>query len=225
MLHSVLVHRVGHENDLDVLGDKLLNRWRFHEALLVLARDVVNVLLVLLHVGDILLEADLLVARFGRGVAEQLRKAGAIRGILNQPHLDVLAKCFPKLDVLALLVALLFRILVGLLHLRGFLFAVLLLGVLFLVRICQSLDHRQGLASHLLPDHLEHLVLLEHLTRNVERERIRVDDALDEAQVTRQKLIELVSDHHATHVELQVALLLVVVLVQVVRRLLGNVQD
>ena len=69
------------------------------------------------------------------------------------------------------------------------------------------------------------LVLLEHLARDVERQRVAVHDALNEAEVLGQQLVELVGDHHAAHVELQVVLLLVVVLVEVVRRLLGDVQD
>ena len=58
------------------------------------------------------------------------------------------------------------------------------------------------------------LVLLEHLARDVERQRVAVDDALNEAEVLGQQLVELVGDHHAAHVELQVVLLLVVVLVE-----------
>ena len=48
---------------------------------------------------------------------------------------------------------------------------------------------------------------------------------MDVAAVLGQQLIELVGDHDAAHVQLQVGLLLVVVVVQVGRSLLGDVQD
>ena len=48
---------------------------------------------------------------------------------------------------------------------------------------------------------------------------------LDEAEVAGQELVKLVGDHHAANVQLQVVLLLVIVLVEVVRRLLGDEED
>lgn len=40
------------------------------------------------------------------------------------------------------------------------------------------LDHGEGLAGHLLADHLKHLILLQHLARHVEWQRVRVDNTL-----------------------------------------------
>merc|ERR1712106_820454 len=141
VLHRVLVDAVGREDDLDVLGEELLHRGRLEQRLLVLARDVVDVLLVVLHVRHVVLQADLLLARLGGGVPQQLGQSRAVGGVLDEAHLDVLSEALPEGLVL------------------GRLLVVLLLDVLvFLVLVGEGLDHREGLARHLLADDLEHLV-------------------------------------------------------------------
>ena len=57
------------------------------------------------------------------------------------------------------------------------------LGDYDLLSVSKALNHRERLARHLLANHLEHLVLLEHLARHVEGERVRVDNALRECHV------------------------------------------
>ena len=64
---------------------------------------------------------------------------------------------------------------------------------------------------------------LQELARNVERQVARVDYALDEAQVQRQKLLGVVHDEDALHVELEAARL--VAIPQIERRVRGHVQQ
>ena len=50
---------------------------------------------------------------------------------------------------------------------------------------------------------LQDLVLLQHLARNVERQVLAVDDALDKAQPLGDQVLAVVHDEHPAHVELQ----------------------
>lgn len=68
-------------------------------------------------------------------------------------------------------------------------------------------------------------MLLQHLARNVERERVRVDKAQQEGEVARQELLECIRDEDAAHVQAHRGLALVVVIVKVIRRLVWDVQD
>jgi hypothetical protein len=54
--------------------------------------------------------------------------------------------------------------------------------------------------------YLEDLVLLEHLTREVEREIFRVDDTLDEAKPLGNEFLAVIGDEDASDVELDVVL-------------------
>ena len=65
--------------------------------------------------------------------------------------------------------------------------------------------------------------MLQHLTRNVQRQVGRIDKALHKAEVFGQKLLALLHDHHAVGVELQAAL--EVLRAEIERRLLGNEQQ
>jgi hypothetical protein len=58
-----------------------------------------------------------------------------------------------------------------------------LLVVLLVLR--QLAEHLQALLHDVLADHLQDLVLLQHLAADVERQVLRVDNALDEATGTR----------------------------------------
>merc|ERR1719235_360327 len=49
-------------------------------------------------------------------------------------------------------------------------------------------EHLEALLDDVLADDLEDLILLEHLARDVEGQVLRVDDALDEAEVLRDNL-------------------------------------
>ena len=69
----------------------------------------------------------------------------------------------------------------------------------------------------------EHLVLLQDLTRNVERQVFGVDDAADESQVLREQLLGVIHDEDALDVELDAAL--VVRLVEVHGGLGRNVEE
>ncbi len=81
------------------------------------------------------------------------------------------------------------------------------------------------LADELLLDDLEELVLLESLTRDVERQVIRVNDTADELEVLGEEIIELVRDEHAADIQLEVLSVLAILLVQVLGGLGRNEQD
>merc|ERR1711907_871347 len=66
----------------------------------------------------------------------------------------------------------------------------------------------EGLLHEVLLDHLKDLGALEHLTGNVERKVLGVDNTLDEAEVLWDEVLAAVGDEHTAHVELDVGLLL-----------------
>ena len=57
-------------------------------------------------------------------------------------------------------------------------------------------------------DDFEDLVLLKGLTRNVERQIFRINDAFDEIEVLRNEVLAVIHDEHPTNVELDVVALL-----------------
>ena len=73
------------------------------------------------------------------------------------------------------------------------------------------------------PDAGEHAVLLQDFAADVERQIFAVDDAANEAQVLRQKLLRVVHDEDALYVELYAALVLG--LVEIERSLGGDVEQ
>ena len=69
-------------------------------------------------------------------------------------------------------------------------------------------DHIHALLDDVLADDLEDLVLLEGLTRDVEREILRVDDTLDKVEVLGDQVLAVVHDEDTADVELDVVALL-----------------
>ena len=65
-----------------------------------------------------------------------------------------------------------------------------------------------ALLDNVLADNFEDLVLLEGSTGDVEREILRVDDALNEVEVFGDDILAVVHDEDATNVELDVVALL-----------------
>lgn len=65
-----------------------------------------------------------------------------------------------------------------------------------------------ALLDNILADDLEDLVLLEGLTRDVEREILGIDDTLDEVEVLGDEVLAVVHDEDAANVELDVVALL-----------------
>ena len=56
--------------------------------------------------------------------------------------------------------------------------------------------------------HLQDLVLLQHLTGDVQRQILTVHNTLDKAKVLWDEVITVVHDEHTSHIELDVVLLL-----------------
>lgn len=69
-------------------------------------------------------------------------------------------------------------------------------------------DEVEGLLDNVFADNLEDLVLLECLTRDVEREVFRVDNTLDEVEILRDKVLAIVHNEDAADIELDVIALL-----------------
>ena len=66
----------------------------------------------------------------------------------------------------------------------------------------------EGLLDEVLADDLEDLVLLEGLTRDVERKILRVDNTLDEVEVLGDDVLAVVHNEDAADIELDVVTLL-----------------
>ena len=81
----------------------------------------------------------------------------------------------------------------------------------------------RDLLLHLAGDGVQLVVLLQRLTRDVEREVLAVHDAADEVVVVGQQVLALLHDQHVGAVQLQA--LLVVLAVQVVRCTAGDEQQ
>ena len=81
------------------------------------------------------------------------------------------------------------------------------LGIVLLV-LCDLIEELQALLDDVLLDDLQDLVLLEGLSGDVEWQILRIDDALDKAQVLWDELITVVHDEDSPHVQLDVVGLL-----------------
>ncbi len=190
LLHDVLVDGLGHVDDLEPALLQPLHEGGGRDDLAALAGDEVDVLLILLHPGNVVAERAGLVAG-GRGVeAEEAGQLLPVGGVLVDAELEVLAELLVELLV-----------------------TVLVLG--------EFVDQLHAFLDQVLADDLQDLVLLEHLTGNVERQVLGVDDALDEVQVLGDELLAVVHDEDAPDVQLDVVLLLLV-LEQVEGSSLGN---
>merc|ERR1719390_427786 len=91
-----------------------------------------------------------------------------------------------------------------------------------LLDLAKELD---ALLDNVLLDHLEDLVLLERLARDVERQVLRVDDALHEGEPLWDEVLAIVHDEDAADVQLDVARVLLLRLEEVKRRALRHEKD
>merc|ERR1719316_717229 len=102
LLHSVLVNRVHHVENLETFLAKSFEEGRGRDCSNALTGDVINVILTFFHAVDILLEADLLIARLGSVVTHEFCNLGTISRILMDAQFDVLRKLLIKLLVIIL---------------------------------------------------------------------------------------------------------------------------
>mmetsp|Transcript_8368 Transcript_8368/g.18980 ORF Transcript_8368/g.18980 Transcript_8368/m.18980 type:complete len:674 (+) Transcript_8368:222-2243(+) len=116
LLHGVLVDGIAHVENLVALLLQALDERRVLDSLARLAGDVVDVLLVLLHARDVVLQARHLLAGLGAVVAQQLRKLGAVLAVLVDSELDVLRERLVELGVVLLVLGNLREHLNALLH-------------------------------------------------------------------------------------------------------------
>ena len=89
---SVLVNGVNEEQNLEVLLLEGVEEGRLGNSLDRLASDVVDLLLVLRHAGDVVGERGVLVTTLGGLVAEELGEGGAVLGVFVDTELDVLGE-------------------------------------------------------------------------------------------------------------------------------------
>merc|ERR1719482_2040796 len=82
-----------------------------------------------------------------------------------------------------------------------------------------------ALLDNVLLDHLEDLVLLERLARDVERQVLRVDDALHEGEPLGDEVLAVVHDEDPADVQLDVARVLLLRLEEGKRRALRHEKD
>merc|ERR1712144_35984 len=99
LLGGVLVDGVNHEEHLEPALLELLDEGSGLDGLLGLTSDVVDVLLLLLHAGNVLLEGGHLLARLGGVEPEKLSELGAVLAVLVDAELEVLAELLVELVV------------------------------------------------------------------------------------------------------------------------------
>ena len=90
--HGVLVNGVNKEENLEALVLECVKEGRLLDSLEGLAGDVVHLLLVLRHAGDVVGEGGELLARLGGVESQELSKLVAVLGVLVDTKLDVLAE-------------------------------------------------------------------------------------------------------------------------------------
>merc|ERR1719323_719083 len=190
LLDNILVNGLGHVDNLESSLLQSLDEGRGCDNLLALPGDVVDVLLVLLHPGDIISKRAKVVSA-GRSVISQVSgQLLAVGRVLVDSKLQVLAE---------LLVELLEVVLV----LRKF------------------LNELENLLDQVLSDDLEDLVLLEHLSGNVERKILGVNNTLDKVEIFWDEFFTVVHDEDSSDVQLDVVLALLV-LKEIKRSSLGD---
>jgi hypothetical protein len=84
--------------------------------------------------------------------------------------------------------------------------AIELLKVLLI--FSEFLEEFQALLDKVLADNFKNLVLLEHLTGNVQRKILRIDNALHEVEIIGNDFLAVVHDKDTTDIKLHVVLLL-----------------
>ena len=173
--HGVLVNGVNEEKNLEALLLEGVKEGRLLNGIERLASDVVHLLLVLRHAGDVVGEGGALITRLGGWEAEELGEGLTVLRILVDTEFDVLAEGAVEL-------------------------------VELLTVLSDLVEELKRLLDDVLLDDFHDLVLLEGLTRQVERKVLRVDNTLDEAEPLRDEVGSVISDEDAANVELDVVL-------------------
>ncbi|KAH3677880.1 hypothetical protein OGATHE_000534 [Ogataea polymorpha] len=88
--HGVLVNWVNQEQHLKVLGLQSVQEWRVLNSLDRLTSDVVDILLVFWHSGDVVRQRSQLISRLGRVESQQLGQSTSVLLVLVDTQLDVL---------------------------------------------------------------------------------------------------------------------------------------
>ena len=180
------VDLVGHEQHVEALLPQLLKLRQLRKSLPVFAACKVDILLLLGHGVHVFLEGDELVLLVGPVEKQVLQELFFRAVIVQHAVLDLHAK--RRIELLVFLAILLHELCE--------------LGFDLLLEISGN--------------KLELAVVLEHFTRNVEAQILRVNNAADKAEAVRQQLFAVFHDHHTGGVQLQA--LLEVLRVEIIRR-------
>ncbi|MNF73596.1 hypothetical protein D3C84_556020 [compost metagenome] len=181
--HQPLVHPLPHQQHFDALLAEDLQMRAVLGRGIGVGGDVVNLLLAFLHAANVILKRHCLgfALAGGAGKAQQLGDLFAVGVILGRALFEHIAELAPEL------------------------------GVLLAVVLGQLVQHGQHPLGAGLAQGGGHLVVLQDLAADVERQIVGVQHPFDEAQVGRHKLLGVIHDEDALHVELQTVLLLAVV--------------
>merc|ERR1711966_615242 len=165
--------------DDDDTEEKALKEWRLLDCFLGLARDVIDVLLALLHAGDVLLERGPVVASLRGLESQELSELGTVGRVLIETELGGFVELLPELDVILVVLGILSRVLLLLLGFLVILLLLILIVLLLLLLLCQLTHHLESLSHQLLLDDTQDLGCLQHLARHVEGQVLRVHNALN----------------------------------------------
>ena len=192
-LRHEAVDLVGHQQHIKALFRELFQLRQLRQALPVFAAGKVNVLLLLRHCVRVFLEGNELVLLM-RPVQKQVLQQLLLRAVVVQHTIfDLHAEC------------------------RVELFVFLTVGFHELCKLCFDL------LFEVRCDELELAVMLEHFTRNVEAQILRIDDAAYKAEAVRQQLLAVFHDHDARRIQLQA--LLEILRVEIIRRSGRDIQQ
>lgn len=186
VLDHVLVNGVSEVQYLNILLVELIHEVRGLHLLFGLSREVVNLILPVLHSANVLLKAHKVILAIGLAgmVSKELRELATVGIVLNDAHLEAGSKLLVPLNVLVgFIVILVVILLLDLNHIAisvdlSFLGFTIVLAALALLLTVQGklADHLYHLSHKLLLDDLDNLRLLKRLSVDVEGEVVGINN-------------------------------------------------
>ena len=177
MAHQPFIHPVRKQQDLDVFLAEHLKVRRVFCSLEAIGHHIVNLVLAFLHAACIVLKGLVLLCRIGVGAgkAQELLDALLIARILYRTFLHHLAKLIPE------------RL------------------VLFTVTAGEFAKQIQHPPRECCAHGFRGRVILQELAGNIQRQVVGIHHTFDKAQVHGQKLLGIIHDEDALHIELEAA--------------------
>mmetsp|Transcript_17133 Transcript_17133/g.24933 ORF Transcript_17133/g.24933 Transcript_17133/m.24933 type:complete len:483 (+) Transcript_17133:88-1536(+) len=199
--YHVLISGLGEVDNLYVLLVELLHERTLLHLAQVVPREEVDAILPVLHVGNVVLETDPVLARLASFETDQFGKSLAVRFIFNDSHFEGGLELLVPFNVgVDLLLFLLFFIVDNDISISVN-FGISVFFLLLMGLIGKLLDHINNLPGCLLPNDSNNLGFLKRLTVDIQRQIIRIDHTGDETHVTWQKL-KLIGNENLPHIQL-----------------------